>query len=62
MTVKELRSILFECNDDDLVIVGCEGYTNDGDSDYGIKVIERKDEKQVLICDNCYYGENYDRF
>lgn len=56
MTVKELMELLAKCDENALVFVGCEGYTNLEDGETDIMTNERGD---ILIVDSCYYDGEY---
>lgn len=56
MTVKELMELLIKCDENALVFVGCEGYTNLESGETDIMTNERGD---VLIVDSCYYDGEY---
>lgn len=60
MTVKELRRLLFECNDDSEIVVGCQGYLTEYNADDEIRV--KENGNAVYITDNCFYNEvsNYE--
>ena len=53
MTVKELRKLLFEMDDDAVVVIGCQGYL--------IEEIEEiratESNGKVFLTDTCYYEE-----
>ncbi len=60
MTVKDLKSSLERFDDEDIVYVGCQGYSNfeDPDDEYVIN-IRKLDTKEsaILIADASYYNE-----
>ena len=53
MKVKELRSLLFECDDNSEVFIGCQGYLTDHTDDINVKQVG----DAVYITDNCYCKE-----
>lgn len=55
MIVKDLRRLLFECDDNLEVVIGCQGYLTEYNADDEIRV--KQSGNAVYITDNCYYKE-----
>lgn len=55
MIVKDLRKLLFECDDNLEIVIGCQGYLSKYNSDDEIRV--KQSENAVYITDDCYYKE-----
>lgn len=53
MTVKELRKLLFEMDDDAIIVIGCQGYIQAADEE--IRATESNGK--VFLTDTCYYEE-----
>lgn len=53
MTVKELKEILSKCDDNNIIVVGCQGYTSifEGVAE---EVRVKQNGNIVLISDNCF--------
>lgn len=56
MTVKELKEMLNKCDDNAIVFVGCEGYTN---LDNGETDLMKNEKGDIIVADSCYYNGEY---
>jgi len=59
MTVKELRKLLFDCDDNDEICLGVQGYLTEYNADN--EIIVKRVGNTVFIVDNCYYPEMEDQ-
>ena len=69
MKVKDLKKSLERFDDDAIIYVGCEGYSNyeNPKDEYVINIrkIVSESENAILIADSCYYddlGIDYDEW
>lgn len=59
MTVKELRKLLFDCDDENEICLGVQGYLTEYNADD--EIIVKRVGNTAFIVDNCYYSEMEDK-
>ncbi len=58
MTGRELiRAIIDNKAEDNRIVIGCQGYLSEYNSDDEVRIVSTPGTDTIVICDSCYYPD-----